>query len=401
MSTTCVLADHACSRRQRHACSTRTCVVGGEWRAHACGEASVLHRTRDFPLWGEVSTDARMALIAGGAGCQCSGMPRHVSIEQAKAVVLTRERLDRERWKDREIAAALADGTLLRLQRNRYVLDADWADLWPESRHRVEVAAVCGEMGDGGGVIARESAAVIWDLPLYRHTPGAVHVVAPRGQHSHSRVGLQRHTEALPEADTTVRGDIRVTTLERTVLDVARTLPLEAAVAAADAALRQIAFIGGQYDIDAAEAWREGMRARAARATGSRGVRQAIAVIEFADGRAESPIESVGRVQLWRLGFVRVRLQVPVAGPNGKDLHVDLEIEDVESFLEIDGRSKYEDEALRSGRTIEQVVLDEKRREDWIRGTTQKRVVRAEEAHVATADALRRRLAAFGIRSPR
>lgn len=328
-------------------------------------------------------------------------MPRQISIEQALGVVRTRGDLAREGWRERRIAQALEDGSLRRLQRNRYVLDAHWADLWPESRHRIEAVAAFSEMRDGGAVAAYDSAAVVWDLPLYRHVPAAVHVTIPGGTHLPSRRGLRRHTDALPPEDVTTREGIRCTTLERTVFDLARTLPFEAAVAAADAGLRQTACIGRHYDESLAAQWRERMGQRAARASGRRGVRQATEVIAVADGRAESPAESVGRAQLHRLGFRTLRLQVPVAGPHGREYRVDIEIEELGAFVEIDGVGKYQDEALRSGRTIEQVHIAEKRREDWIRGVTQQRFVRIEERHVASADRLAQRLTAFGIPLPR
>lgn len=327
-------------------------------------------------------------------------MPRHIGFDDARRAVLTRELLDRNRWGDRDVRRALANGTLIRLHRNCYVLEADWADLWPESRHRVEVAAAFGEMRGGGGVACRESSAVLWELPLHRHVPRAVHVTLPGGKHVSSRTGLRRHLEALPADDVTERHGIRTTTLDRTVFDLARSVGLETAVAAADAALRQVAFRDRAYDEDAAEDWRERMRVRVARAKGKRGVRQAATVVEMADGRAESPAESVARVLLHGLGFERVRLQVPVAGPEGQDYRVDAEIEEARTFLEVDGMGKYEDEALRSGRTLQQVLLDEKRREDWIRGTTQQRFVRVEDKHLRTAQSLAERLTAFGIRLP-
>jgi hypothetical protein len=293
-----------------------------------------------------------------------------------------------------------AKGTLRRLQRGRYVLGQDWDDLWPESRHLLEVSAAFAEMRDGGAVASYESAAVIWGLPLYRHTPTAVRVTIPGGKHVSSRSGLRRHSDVLPDSDVTIRGRIRTTTLERTAFDLARTLDFDAAVASMDAAMRQVSISGRDYDLAAADAWRERMRRRVAEAKGMRGIRQASSVIESADGRAESPTESVARLHLTRLGFARIALQVPVTNPHGTLWWVDLELEDVGAFLEIDGAGKYEDEAFRSGRTLSQVLLDEKRREDWIRGVTQKRFARAETAHVRTPAAFARRLAEFGIRPP-
>jgi hypothetical protein len=223
----------------------------------------------------------------------------------------------------------------------------------------------------------------------------------PDRRHLPSRKGLRRHADALPPEDVTTHQGIPCTSLERTVFDLARTLPFEAAVAAADAGLRQAAQVDGRYDEQSASEWLLRMQERAARAAGARGVRQAVEAIRVADGRAESPAESVGRIQLRRLGFRALRLQVVVAGPNGREYRVDIEMEEIGTFLEIDGLGKYQDEALRSGLTVEQVMLNETRREDWIRGATQHRFVRAEEKHVATKELLASRLAAFGVRPPR
>lgn len=300
----------------------------------------------------------------------------------------------------RAIARAVASGEHRRLQRNRYVSNNLWADLWPESRHLLEVCAAAGEMRDGGAVASYESAGVLHELPLYRHVPAAVHVTTPPGSRMSSRRGLTRHSDLLPDEDIDVLFGIRCATLDRTVFDLVRTLGVEAALAVADAALRQVAMVEKAYDEVAAEGWRQRMLERCARSRGVRGIRQAETVIRLADGRAESSGESVSRLQLRRLGFRRLRLQVAVAGPHGREYHVDIEIEDANAYYEFDGVGKYLEEAMRSGRTLEQVILDEKRREDWIRGTTQKRFARAESPHIVTPATLGKRLAAFGITPP-
>ena len=301
---------------------------------------------------------------------------------------------------EREIVRALQSGHLRKLQRNRFVAVAVWGDLWPESRHLVELSAAAAEMRTGEGVASYVSAGALRELPFYRHIPEAVHFTLPAGTRMSSRPGLQRHHDHLPEDDIDTVFGIRCTSLERTTFDLARTLTLEAAVAVADAALRQTTMVAGEYDMLAADVWRERMLERCARSRGVRGIRQAELAIRFADGRSESPGESVSRLQLSRLGFRRLRLQVPVPGPAGTRYRVDIEIEDARTFFEFDGLGKYLDESLRSGRTAEQVVLDEKRREDWIRGTTQKRMVRAESAHIVSPAALAQRLAAFGVMPP-
>ncbi|QIG39836.1 hypothetical protein G5T42_10360 [Microbacterium sp. 4R-513] len=287
-----------------------------------------------------------------------------------------------------------------RLQRNRYVLQSLWDQLWPESRHLLEVVAVHSEMREGGGVQSYVSAGAAHGLPLYRCTPARVHATFPPTARSTSRPGLFRHCEPLPEEDVEVRDGIPCTTLARTTSDVVRVVGRDTAVAFADAALRRVSVVGRRYDSAAAEQWRAGMLERIARARGARGIRQAEEVIRFADGRAELPGESVTRLQLARLGWTRFELQVPIAAPGGGEYFVDLEIEDARTFVEFDGQGKYLDESMRSGRSLDQVVLDEKRREDWIRGVTQKRLVRVEGPHIETTEALAARLAGFGILLP-
>lgn len=303
-------------------------------------------------------------------------------------------------WRQRDIESAVRAGEIIRLQQNRYVRERVWRDLWPESRHLIQVVAAHAEMRGGGAVASYESSGVLHGIPLYRHVPERVHVTLPTGGRSSSRVGLIRHREELPDEDTAERGGIPCTSLERTTFDAARTLSYEAALTFADAALRQVAWSEDGYDFNLAEAWRSQMLERVGRFPGARGIRQAADAIRFADGRAELPGESVTRLQLARLGFTQFELQVPVAGPNRSVYRVDLDLEEVATFLEFDGHGKYLAESLRSGRSLDDVLLAEKRREDWIRGVTQRRFVRVEDAHIGSAEALASRLAAFGISIP-
>ena len=325
---------------------------------------------------------------------------RHLSIQGAREAIRTREQLRDEGWSDRAIRRAIDSGHIRRLQRNRYVLQSLWNELWSESRHLLEVVAVREEMRDGGGVLSYVSAGAAHGMPLYRHVPTRVHATFAPPARSGSRPGLIRHCEPLPDDDVEIRDGVPCTTLARTTFDLVRVVPRETAVAFADAVLREVAMEDRLYDLDAAERWRRGMLERVERARGARGIRQAEDVINFADGRAEPPGESVTRLHLHRLGFRQFGLQVPVRGPRGTDYFVDLEIEEQSTFVEFDGQAKYRDEALRSGRSLEEVLLREKRREDWIRGVTQKRFVRVEDPHIVTSNALAARLAGFGIHLP-
>lgn len=322
---------------------------------------------------------------------------RNHPFEHVKRLVRTRDELLADGWAAREIDRTGTAARLRRVHRNRYVSTAEWSQLWPETRHRIEVYAATAEMRGGAGVVSHISAAAWWGLPLFRRVPVEVEFTVRGRLRAATRSGIRRHLDRLDQADVVVRDGIRCTSLERTVFDVARRERAEVAIVCLDAALRTASFSRGQWDAVAEAAWRVRMSDRAREKSGARGIRQARWLIEIAEGRSQSPGESVSRLQLTRLGFARPLLQVPVPGPAGRTFWVDLGLADAQAFGEFDGKDKYLDEAMRSGRTVEEVLLEEKAREDWIRGTTQWRFARWGDEHIVTPEALRVRLAAFGI----
>ena len=297
------------------------------------------------------------------------------------------------------LAQAAASGDLHQLRRGWYIGGDLWRKLWPEERHLAHVIAVAQD-SDRPTPASYTSAAVLHRLPLYRLMPRRVHLTMESPGRISSGVDVMRHIEPLPADDVTVVDGIRCTTLSRTVYDLMRMLPEEAAVSVADAAERMTMLRARDGDLNARDAWRAEIAARIRAGTGARGVRQARFVADFADGRAQLPGESVSRLQLHRLGFAPPRLQVGIPGPGGRMYYVDFGMDDVNALGEFDGESKYLDEALRQGRSIEEVVLEEKQREDWIRGTTNRRLPRWGSTHIRTAGDLGRRLASFGVTPP-
>lgn len=302
-------------------------------------------------------------------------------------------------WTDRRIAAAVRRGALHQIRRGWFIAADERKALWEEERHRTHVIAVARD-ARGRAVMSHSSAAVLWRLPLWRVQLLRVQMTTDAPHRISSSPDVRRHVASLPPDDVAVVDGIRCTSLSRTVFDLIRTVSLETAVALADAAERQMAARGWEWDLDAVTSWRRGLDERLDAAAGARGIRQARWVREFADGRAQLPGESVSRLQLHRLGFETPELQVPVDGPNGSQYFVDFGIRSIRVFGEFDGKGKYLDESLRSGKSMEQVVFEEKQREDWIRGTTQWRLARWETPHIKTPAALGARLAQFGISAP-
>jgi len=338
--------------------------------------------------------------VRRGAKRDAEVMGRDMSVGEARVILRTRaELLDR----DVPISSLRSDaaGGWHRVQRGVYVPRDAVDDLWPQADLRLRVVAAATQMRGGGAVFSHASAAVIHGLALSGIANRPVEMTVLGDVRMSSRSGLTRHLDELSSDDIVEVDGIRCTTMERTVFDVARVASLETGVSCADAAARRMAVRERVFDSDAQDVWRQRMRARAAAASGRRGVARARWVIEFFDGRAELPGESLSRLQLFRLGYRSFDLQVPIEGPEGESYAVDIGLSDAKTFWEFDGEGKYLDQAMRSGRALEDVLLREKRREDWIRGVTQWRLCRGGFRDVATPEALAARLAAFGVPRPR
>lgn len=322
-----------------------------------------------------------------------------LSVPHLEHLVRSREDLIFNGWTDRSIAAAVRAKAMIHMRRGWYIDAEEHRRLTPEQRHRTQVIAVARD-SEGGAAMSHTSAGVLWRLPFYRVEFTRVHMTTDAPRRISSAPDVLRHVAPLPAEDVVVIDGIRCTSLARTVFDLCRTLPLEASVAVADAAERLMGERIREWDLDAIESWRSDLQQRLEGAGGARGVRQARWVAGFADGRAQLPGESVSRLQLRRLGFAPPELQVPIPGPAGKMYFVDFGLHDAHAFGEFDGKGKYLDDAMRSGRTVEQVMIDEKEREDWIRGTTHRPFARWGSIHIRTASDLAHRLAAFHITPP-
>lgn len=298
------------------------------------------------------------------------------------------------------IRALVENRELIVVHRGWYVDAAHWSTWYTESRHAARAIATARAMQGDGVVLSHTSAAVLHLLPLHRFEPLRVHVAGPRSNGSTRALpGIARH-EASIAADRQEIHGLPVTSLPRTVADVIGRLPLEAAVAVADAALRTVALRPDRrYDEEAAARLRAQIAACSALAKGARGCQQARWVLAFADGRAQTPPESVSRLYLHLLGFGPPRLQVRIEHSAGF-YEADFALDDVPAWGEFDGTGKYTDPAMLGDQTTAEVLLDEKRREDEIRGRTGRPVIRWGSDHIKTLDAFRRRLATFHIHPP-
>ena len=211
-------------------------------------------------------------------------------------------------------------------------------------------------------VASHMSAAAVHGLPIWKADLDRVELIRNRPgglkKRRYSRVrGLPLHVGEVVTVDGTV-----VTSLARTVLDLACALSMQKAVAIGDAALR-MGLDQSELD-DALE-----------RGKGRHGIARARRSIAFLDARSESPGESVSRVIFFEIGVPRPELQRAVYGAAGEVVaRCDFDWEGFGTVGEFDGKIKYGRE-LQPEQEIEDVLFDEKRREDAVRDSG-KQVVR-------------------------
>lgn len=311
-----------------------------------------------------------------------------------------RQEIGRVRQRGAVFSSAEAPGELIRLRRNVYAIADEWRMATSETRV-VTRAHALQMVSKVRPVFANETAAGAHGAPLYRADNRRVHVIAPDNRPG-AADGVIRHRGPLGDDEIVERNGLLCTSLPRTVADVSRTRTFEQATVVADAALRRVSVPrNGVLLRDAAEEFRENARRIAHSFT--HGVTRADRVLDFADGRAQLTGESLSRIRLVELGFRRIRLQVGVPAPNGTSMYwVDFGLDDdgVDALGEYDGHMKYVDGRMLRGRSSADALDDEKQREDWIRGVTQRRLARWGSPHIRSAEALGLRLAAFGIEPP-
>lgn len=320
-------------------------------------------------------------------------------IHNALAPILLRRELVRlGEATDGELSARVRAGGLRRLAHGAYIDSSRWEPMFPEQRLLAVTLAHAKRYRERDWVFARESAAALWGLPLFGFSGLRVHVATREGSRGHSSRPVARHLTELPETDIVEAAGVRFTSLERTLLDLAHGATPEAAIGALDAGVRRMFQVERADSASAVAEWRERQLAETKR-SGRPGVRAARQLLQIVDGRAESVLESVSKLQLSRLQ-VPYEIQVPVRAPSGAKYWVDFELLGQDAFGEVDGASKYFDRSAHSAGTPKERLLAEKRREDEVRGVTGKRFVRWGAQHIQTARLLGERLSSFGIAVP-
>ena len=256
---------------------------------------------------------------------------------------------------DRMLGTARREGLIVRLRRGMYAP----ADLYNGSddagKHLLHArAALAAQQGEVA--LTGPSAAALHGFALYQEDLTIVHLLRLDRGCSHHAAKINHHVATQDvEDDLGIYHGVMAISPARAVWEVACRSSLESGVVTADSALYQ--------DPQLREAL-EKLQLRFAYFPGSRRGRL---VIKLADPRADTPGESVTRVQFFRYGIPMPELQYHVIDHHGVLVGIsDFYWEQQRHLGEFDGMIKYQ-RLLRPGETVSECVIREKKREDAMR----------------------------------
>lgn len=235
------------------------------------------------------------------------------------------------------------------------------ADLWSELKQDQRTLFVARGLQalHPEWVFCGPTAAVAYGVDVSWSLQGAIHVATTRPGYR-SGTGIVRRHAILPgdekSADIRVAGGLRVTPPERTVFDCLRRTDFPLGLGVADSALRKgvVTAAGIASFVDSVTHDR-------------RGRAQALGTLAWADPRSENGGESIARGRMLALGYARPELQVEVPRPadGGVPYRADfcwVRTDGLVTLGELDGTDKYVCEEMTRGRTLDEVLSDERTR---------------------------------------
>jgi len=276
--------------------------------------------------------------------------PQLRAIADARLGVFTSREALAIGYRVEDVRAELSTRRWLRLRRGVYVAadDVDTSDA--RQRHLLDCLAVLLSLGPGP-VLSHASAARLHQVIVPRRVSDDVRVTAV-DQWRRGR-GYRVARAALPHDDVVPWAGFATTSVARTLVDCGREWSLTDTVIAIDDALqaRKVdrtelprAFLAGTHRV---------------------GIGGAALALGLSDGRAESPLETRGRLALLSAGLPPPELQVEIHDGAGRVGRVDAWYAEAAVAIEFDGRVKYLDP--RDGLAPGEVLWREKRREDRMR----------------------------------
>jgi hypothetical protein len=244
---------------------------------------------------------------------------------------------------DAEIKRLVASGAWVRVRRSVYVDAERWAAADAVERHVLSATSI--QLVSSRPVVASHwTAALIHRLPMIRPLPDLPQVTANR-EHFRAVPGARLFNGALHPGHVVELSGLQVTSLARTVSDVARTRAFDDALVMIEHALREGLMVEGDLKRVIADGptWR--------------GIAWTKRALQYAEPRNESPGETLSMLRMREQGFELPECQVEVV-VEGQRYRLDFVWMDRGVVGEFDGRVKY---------GTHQDVYAEKRREDALR----------------------------------
>jgi hypothetical protein len=232
---------------------------------------------------------------------------------------------------DRELAAAVRDGTIERCCQGRYRLLLDpHAFEERRSAHLAEAEAAL-VAHPGGYLLSHVTAAMAYGLAVPLGPFDGVHLSVDTALHRSRRLfGVVIHHSDSVETAVAEAAGLPCTTVSRTLADCLRWHPRTVSVPLADEALRLglCTYADIENELGTQRRWR--------------GRRRAVEMLGIVDGRRESWLESRAAVSMWKAGVDQPQPQGTVLDDRDRFLgRVDGIWAEDNCVLEVDGQVKY------------------------------------------------------------
>ena len=287
---------------------------------------------------------------------------------------------------DKALTKFVRSGELHRLRQGAYCRGTLWRGLDEEGR-RALVAHAAYRSARTHVLMSHTTAADRFGVPVW-DMPDLSHFTRTDGKAGRREAGVVQHRGLVTADDVTFRDGFWMTSGTRTALDCTTIADTE----------HGLVIVNGL--LHAGETTVEQMEHRLATMTHWPETLHTDVVLRLANAKCESVGETRSFHLCYAQGLPMPIPQFPVLDRNGRVIAwVDLAWPELGTFLEFDGRVKYE-KLLKDGESPSDVVIREKRREERICGLTGWRCVRITWADLHHPDRTAARIRATFARQP-
>lgn len=228
-------------------------------------------------------------------------------------------------WSDSALSRAVRSGRLVRVRHGQLSASAAVG---------VRELGIAACQACAGSVLSHRSALLAYGLPILGSFPVRPQLTVPPRRIGRL-VDAHLHRATLRPADIVLTPDGPATSVARTLVDHARRTSTAAAVVAIDAALNRRLVTVAEIEHVLVACWNWP------------GIRRAQRALPLADGRSESPLESVSRLVIGWLRLPMPDSQTLVLDGSGRPVgRLDFYWDEYGVAGEADGRSKYEDRGV-------------------------------------------------------